>query len=144
MKRFVLLAIASLALTTIASAQDKSKNTPSLRRDPGQQRVAPTQERDEIVERVTVTQTPDMWFYEQERSRWQDPQESVRRKAEFRSSQRAQRIASSHWYGMSNSRPAANATPLFSTYSPTWVSSSFDPYRWTTARDTSATTVIVR
>ena len=89
-------------------------------------------------------QTPEMWFYEQERSRWENPQASVRRRAEIKAAQRAQRMASAKWYGMSNSRPSANITPLFGTYSPTWGSNSFDPNRWTTARDTANTTIIVR
>lgn len=131
MKRFALFAVASLMLASIADAQDKSKSAPSLRRDASTSNGA-------------TNQTPEMWFYEQERSRWEDPKEAVRRKAEFRSAQRGNRIASSHWYGMSNSRPAANPTPLFGTYSPTWVSNSFDPNRWTTARDTPNTTIIVR
>ena len=139
MKRLLLLAIGSLALVTTTFAQDDPRPakrdaapTPSLRRD-----VSP--------ESTGLTQTPEMWFYEQERTHWENPQEAVRRKAEFRYSQRAQRMASAHWYGMSNSRPTANPTPLSGSYSPAWVSSNtFDRNGWRVGRDTSNTTVIVR
>jgi hypothetical protein len=148
MKRLVLLAFALSVLTGIANAQDRSKTSSSLRRDVDSPKTStPSPQRDVVPERVTVsvTQTPEMWFYEQERSRWEDPQEAVRRNAEFRASQRAYRIASSRWYGMSNSRPAANPTPLCGSYSPTWVSNSpFDPNQWRTGRDTPSTIVIVR
>ena len=147
MKRFMLLVLASLTLAGVSEAQDRTRPG-TLRRDAGNSRpdAVSTVDSDVTSDRmsVSISQTPEMWFYEQERSRYEDPQAAVRRKAEFRSSQRAQRIASSHWYGMSNSRPSANATPLCGTYAPTWVSSGFDPNRWTTARDTSTTTVIVR
>jgi hypothetical protein len=86
-----------------------------------------------------------MWLYEQERSRWEDPQAAVRRNAEFRASQRAYRIASMRWYGMSNSRPTANPTPLFGTYSPTWVSSNpFDRNQWRPGYDSASTIILVR
>jgi hypothetical protein len=131
MHRTLLVAIALLVIAGSALAQEKSRET-SLRRDAV---AAPG---------TTVSQTPEMWFYEQERSHWENPREAVRRKAEYRAAQRSSRIASMRWYGMSNARPSANATPITSTYSPTWTSNSFDPFRWTTARDTSSTTVIVR
>jgi hypothetical protein len=148
MKKLVLLSIVSILFTSIANAQDKSKSATSLRRDVASPTTVTPSSQDGVVpERVTVsvTQTPEMWFYEQERSRWDDPQAAVRRNAEFRASQRAYRIASSRWYGMSNSRPAASPTPICGSYSPTWVSNSlFDPNQWRTGRDTASTFVIVR
>ena len=140
MKRLVLSAVASLALATVVYGQDDPR--PAARRD-----VAPTPSlrRDVTQEPTGLTQTPEMWFYEQERTRWENPQEAVRRKAEFRSAQRSQRIASAQWYGMSNSRPYASPTPLSGSYSPTWVSNNlFDPNGWRVGRDTNSTTVIVR
>jgi len=59
--------------------------------------------------------TPEMWFYMQERQRYQDPQAAVRRKAEFRSQQRQQRIASMKAFGMSKQRPLVYST-VFNTY----------------------------
>ena len=131
MRRFLSSAIVLLAVAQIASAQDRDKAN-SLRRD---EPTSPV---------LTSSQTPEMWFYEQERARWENPNEAVRRKAENRGAQRAERIAAMKWYGMSNSRPTASLTPMFGTYSPTWTSTSFDPYRWRPGRDTAATTVIVR
>jgi hypothetical protein len=131
MHRISLVAVALLVIAGSVQAQEKP-HQPNLRRDTV---AAPG---------TTVSQTPEMWFYEQERSHWENPREAVRRKAEFRSAQRSSRIASMRWYGMSNSRPSANATPVTSTYSPTWTSNNFDPDRWNTARDTSSTTVIIR
>ena len=77
-----------------------------------------------------VSPTPEMWFYEQERTRYEDPNGAVRRKAEARAAQRAGRIASMKWYGMSNSRPVVGTTPVQGTYSPSWVSNTADPFRW--------------
>lgn len=80
---------------------------------------------------VTVTQTPEMWLYEQERIRYEDPKMAVRRKAELRGAQRASRLAALKWYGMSNSRPSVAVTPsMGGSYSPYWGSNSYDPMRW--------------
>ena len=59
-----------------------------------------------------LTPTAQMWFYEQERRRWDDPKQAVRRKAEFKAAQRRQRIEARRWYGYSNMRPQANVTPM--------------------------------
>jgi hypothetical protein len=110
-----LLSAVSLACCAAVSAQEPAKPAGDMRRD-----YAP----------VVVSPTPEMWFYEQERTRHDDPKLAVRRRAEFKAAQRSSRIASLHWYGMSNSRPTASTTPWFSTYSPTWASNSADPYSW--------------
>jgi hypothetical protein len=90
---------------------------------------------------AAISPTPEMWFYEQERTRYEDPKDAVRRKAEARSTQRASRMASLKWYGMSNSRPAASTTPYFGSYAPHWSASGLDPNRW---RAAAPTTVVVR
>lgn len=74
--------------------------------------------------------TPEMWFYEQDRLRYEDSKAAVRRKAEFRAAQRQNRLASMRLYGVSNSRPTASPTPWTGTYAPTWTSNSLDPHRW--------------
>lgn len=80
---------------------------------------------------VTRTQTPEMWFYEQERSRHDDPAQAVRRNAERRAQQRAERLASQKWFGISNSRPIVNPTPsMGGMLAPTWGSNTYDPNRW--------------
>lgn len=77
-----------------------------------------------------ATTTPEMWLYQQEQSRHDDPQQAVRRKAELRAAERQSRIASMKWYGLSNSRPLATPTPWFGSYVPAWSSNSLDPMRW--------------
>jgi hypothetical protein len=71
-----------------------------------------------------------MWFYEQERIRYEDPRKAVRRRAELRAAQRADRLAALKWYGQSNSRPTVNSTPTMSSYAPYWGSNTYDPHRW--------------
>jgi hypothetical protein len=85
--------------------------------------------------------TPEMWLYEQERSRYEDPKAAVRRKAELRAWQRAERLAAMKWYGQSNSRPVISATPHTDTYGAGWVSNTPNPYEW---RGGSASAVVVR
>jgi hypothetical protein len=115
MSKMFWLGVVLVGMARIAQAQGPMSESRDLRRDQGPSAVSPT---------------PEMWFYEQERTRYEDSKGAVRRKAEARASQRAGRLASMKWYGMSNSRPVANATPLFGTYSPMWVSNSADPNQW--------------
>jgi len=81
---------------------------------------------------VSTRLTPELWHYQQERSRLDDPAQAVRRKAEIRSIQRAERLASLKWYGMSNSRPLyTNTTPALGGFgTATWTSNSYDAARW--------------
>lgn len=111
------LSLLLLASVRPAAAQDKSVD---LRRD-----EALTQ-----GSAVTVAPTPEMWFYEQERTRYDDPKLAVRRKAEARGQQRADRLAAMKWYGLDNSRPTAAPIPWMSSTSPYWGSNSYDPNRW--------------
>jgi hypothetical protein len=124
MKKLFLLSVLTCAIGQTAVAQDRvSKDhvaARNLRR-----------EETRLIEAPSLTSaTPEMWFYEQERARQESPKFAVRRKAELRSTQRQQRLAAMKWYGISNTRPTANPTPLFSTYAPTWVSGAADPLRW--------------
>jgi len=81
-----------------------------------------------------VSMTPEMWFYEQEIRRYEDPNLAVRRKAEYRARQRMQRIAARKWYGYSNLRPRVTPTPWGVNYTPTWVSNSGNTWGWTAHR----------
>ncbi|MBX3411917.1 MAG: hypothetical protein KF708_04305 [Pirellulales bacterium] len=74
--------------------------------------------------------TPEMWFYQQEMRNFLDPKMAVRRRAEFRATQRQHRIASSQWFGQSKARPTASATPFTDSYSPSWVGNSGNPFNW--------------
>ena len=78
-----------------------------------------------------VSATPEMWFYQQELQRYQDPKEAVRAKAEFRAAQRRNRTAARKWFGFSNSRPTAGVDPVHGEYSPRWTSNNnLYPFRW--------------
>lgn len=94
---------------------------------------APATELDDSSMHVSWGQlqpTAQMWLYEQEKQDYLDPKLAVRRKAAIKTAQRQARIASMKWYGMSNSRPYANPTPIMGMYSPSWTSSNYNPYRW--------------
>jgi len=120
----------------VARAQQPGKPAPDLRRD-----AEPASGGGQIVTGPgPLHATPEMWFYEQERTRYEDPKAAVRRRAEYRAAQRDARLASLRWYGMSNSRPAATTTPFITTYSPTYSGSTYDPFVW---RPFGPTTVIV-
>ncbi len=125
MRKVLWLGIAWIGIARIAQAQAPMTEARDLRRD---------------QPAATVSPTVEMWFYEQERTRYDDPKGAVRRKAEARAAQRAGRLASMKWYGMSNSRPVVATTPMFGTYSPSWVSNTADPFRWRA----TAPTVVVR
>jgi hypothetical protein len=76
------------------------------------------------------TVTPEMWLYLQEQQRHDDPEMAVRRNAEFRATQRQDRLASRRWFGLSNARPGASPIPTMGTYSPFWSGNDSDPNRW--------------
>ena len=79
---------------------------------------------------TSLTTTPEMWFYLQERRRYENPQLAVHRNAEQRATQRRNRLTAQRWFGISNRRPQANPTPLFGTYSPAWSGNTATPYLW--------------
>jgi len=79
---------------------------------------------------TSLTPTPEMWFYEQQRQDYNNPELTVRRNAEQAAAQRRARLASSAWFGVSNSRPMAYTTPHMYHYSPTWAGNSRFPYLW--------------
>lgn len=75
--------------------------------------------------------TAEMWLYQQELLRREDPRTAVREKAEFRAAQRQRRIAARKWFGLSNARPVASPTPGYGDpWSPSWASNTWSPYRW--------------
>jgi hypothetical protein len=74
--------------------------------------------------------TPEMWLYMQEMRRYDDPLQAVRRHAADRAAHRRARLAAMQWFGYSNTRPQANPMPMMDTYSPMWVSNSWNPYAW--------------
>src|SRR5262249_52546276 len=126
------LCLAALGGIHSASAQEQ---TIDVRRDPSP-RLSIGQDGSSII-----NPTPEMWFYEQERSRIDDPKLVMRRRAELRGQQRADRLASQHWYGISNSRPVVSSMPWMGGYAPFWGSNTYDPLRW---RPPSAPLVVIR
>jgi len=78
-----------------------------------------------------VTATPEMWFYQQELLRRENPRTAVREKSELRAAQRMSRLASMRWFGFSNTRPTANPDCVHGPYSPRWVSNGYMPSEWT-------------
>jgi hypothetical protein len=120
----IALAIAALSAALPCAAQEAPFN---LRRD--QPTHAPSQE----GSLSTPAATPEMWFYDQERKRHDDPRMAIRRRAEIRTQQREDRLASARWYGISNSRPVVSGTPWMGGYSSYWGSNTFDPMRWRAA-----------
>jgi len=87
-----------------------------------------------------VTATPEMWFYQEQMNRRDDPKEAVRRKAEFRTAQREARLAARRWYGVSLSRPTTSTAIMNGESAAVWTGSDpLYPYRW---RNTSPVVVV--
>lgn len=73
-----------------------------------------------VSKSTEVPGTPEMWFYEQERLRYEDPNTMARARAEFEANQRQARLAALKWYGMSNSRPMAGTATNAGIFAPKW------------------------
>jgi len=67
---------------------------------------------------VSPSASPEIWLYTQEMRRYDNPELAIRKKAELKTAQRMQRLAALKWFGQSNSRPYASATPFMDYYSP--------------------------
>ena len=85
---------------------------------------------------VNDAQSAQIWFYQQQLSRYDDPKVIVREKAKQRAAQRMARLDALRWYGMSNSRPTAASTPYTSMYSPAWQMPGGRPFAWFHTRPT--------
>jgi hypothetical protein len=90
-----------------------------------------------------VKATPEMWFYEQQMRRYNDPKAGVRANAEYRANQRQARVESMKWFGFSNSRPQVVSDPFSGdNNTPHWTSnSSMNPSRWNAVGQTSVYTL---
>lgn len=99
---FIATAASTLGLPT-ADAQERvvDKPTPA----PAEQRIQLATER--------VETTPEMWFYQQEQARYDNPQLAVRRRAELAGAQRQARLARMKALGLSKMRPTVSPTPMF-------------------------------
>lgn len=114
--------LVSLAMAMVLSAASAQAQDLSL--DPGTidspQRPAEKQ----------YTLTPEMYRYLSDLQRYGGPTDVTRQRAMQAAEARKQRLASLKWYGHSNSRPMAAATPFMGDYSPRWMSNSTNPYEW--------------
>jgi len=126
MKRLLTFS-ACLVLATAASTFAQERGTTLKIQNPAQTEVKQPQ----LPPGTSLgTVTPEMWLYLQEQQRHDDPEMAVRRNAEFRATQRQDRIASRRWFGLSNSRPSASPIPTMGSYSPFWSGNDSDPNRW--------------
>lgn len=82
------------------------------------------------VSTADVPPTSEMWFYEQERRRYENPRNAVRANAEVRAAQRQNRLAALRWFGFSNSRPRSGTDPVHGSYAPRWVSGGVVASEW--------------
>ncbi|HUY89588.1 MAG TPA: hypothetical protein VMV10_12710 [Pirellulales bacterium] len=130
MKKLAYL-VAAAAMLLAARAEAQQPRRASSRTAPvGSEKPAVSETLDAAHSMAQMT--PEMWFYQQEMRRYEDPRAAVRRKAEFRAAQRQRRIAAMDWYGFSNSRPLANPTPFSGgVYAPGWISNNNrHPMQW--------------
>lgn len=70
------------------------------------------------------------WKREQKTNTKQDALAIVQQKAQARGEQRMDRLATSSWYGISNSRPSGSSTPFTSRYGTSWEMPGGRPYSW--------------
>ena len=140
MKWFVWMGLACAALASPCYAQNNRAADPRDTREPkapytvkeAPRSVAPAKPNYSIgVSPGELTPTPDMWYYEQARRDYLDPKLSIRRKAEFETSERLRRQAVMRWYGYSPQRPPATPDPVHAGPTPpgTWGGSQY-PVRW--------------
>lgn len=127
MTKFTLtLTFASLLAVAAPAFAQEGEGDATAARPP----VRNTLRRDATPSLGSPSPTMETWLYEQERKRYDDPKEIVRRNAEYEMIQRKRRIESRKWFGYSNSRPIASPNPWYDTYSPMWTGNSFYPYEW--------------
>ena|GEM_PF-912880 len=130
-KLFVAVSFNLLAVA-VANAQNPMAATSAGRTPmvPKTEHVAPASHESQVVSSGELTPTPEMWFYEQERRRWDDPQILVRTAAQERAADRHGRMAAMAWYGMSNARPNVSPDPYDNPYAPHWRSNGYQPAEW--------------
>jgi hypothetical protein len=117
----------SMALTQPAFAQQPGDLTPMVTLS------APVAAEQDSQSLTPTSVTQEMWFYSEQMRRYDDPAQAVRRKAEYKAAQRLSRLNAMKWYGFSNTRPQAGATPMMGIYSPAWIGNGYDRYDWSGA-----------
>ena len=127
-RHLLALAIVALAASNLRAEQPKVLQTSASGAAPAEMTTISTNQ---------VTATPDMWFYEQEMRRYDDPRTAIRAQAALKTAQRNARLAAMQWYGLSNSRPLSSCDPFHGVYSPRWVSNGYMPSEWIPAGSTT-------
>jgi hypothetical protein len=97
-----------------------------------------------VVSPGEVLATPEMWFYEQQVRRIDDPALAFREISAQKAAQRRARLATMKWYGLSNSRPQASIDVVHGPYSPQWIGNGYHPYSWAGPAATSTVLVPVQ
>jgi hypothetical protein len=72
----------------------------------------------------------DDWYYNSETPQPLTPRQMQQQKSQIVAAQRMSRLAAMRWYGMSNERPTATATPFSGVYSPAWQMPGGRPFAW--------------
>ncbi|MEX2188704.1 MAG: hypothetical protein WD875_17985 [Pirellulales bacterium] len=127
MTKFTLtLTLAALLAAAAPAFAQEAEGGATVRQPP----VRNTLRRDATPSLGSPSPTMETWLYEQERKRYDNPKEIVRRNAEYHMAQRQRRIESRKWFGYSNTRPTASPNPWYETYSPTWTGNSVHPFEW--------------
>jgi hypothetical protein len=83
-----------------------------------------------VVSPGEVVATPEMWFYEQQVRRLDDPAVAFRAISAQKAADRRARLAAMRWYGFSNARPQASIDIVHGPYSPQWIGNGYQPYSW--------------
>jgi len=113
-----------------------------VRSDPQQRLIAPPpQDRPISATSESPSTSFEQWLYTQEQKKLEDPRYLVYLRAAQKAEQRNRRLATTKWFGYSNTRPVANGVPLMGTYSPTWVGNSGNPFYWTGVAQTPVASI---
>jgi hypothetical protein len=95
----------------------------------------PAAAEDSHVRPARAEQTDVSWYEYDEQAEYRpNARAIVMQRAMLRAEQRQNRMAAMKWYGMSNSRPTAAATPFCSVYSPVWQSPGGRPFAWSASQ----------
>lgn len=108
----VIVLLASLISASGLSVSTAEAQSPAPRTASAKTPQATSASMADMKSMADVKLTPEMWFYIQERQRYDTPKYAVRRNAEQAGAQRAQRLAAQQWLGQSPERPSVYATPF--------------------------------
>jgi hypothetical protein len=130
MKRIVFVIVALIAFAPIASFAQ----VPPVPVAPSADKTPPMSSSSlhsgSSFELQPLQPTPEMWFYEQEQKRREDPNAMARARAERVGNERQARLAALRWYGISNSRPLTGTDPVHGVWAPHWTGNGTNPDTW--------------